>query len=85
MLAGELGELGEGLLDGGLVDGVLGAEVEVEGAFGEVGGLGDLLHASGFEALVPEDFGGSGEDFGAAELGDDLMLSIYGETRHRCF
>lgn len=72
-LVGEFGELVYGVLQGGVVDGVLGLEVEVKGAFGDVGLDGDVFRAGLMETLTREDFKGGLNDFGTAEAGENLL------------
>ena len=65
-LGDELLELADGLLEGGGVDILLGAEIEVEGAFGDFGGGGDVVDRGVGETLLAKDLDGRGEDFATA-------------------
>ncbi len=69
-LGGEPLELRDGLLDGRGVDVFLGLEVEVEGAFGDPGGGGDVVDAGVVEALFAEDLDGRSEDLVTAKVGE---------------
>ncbi len=70
-------ELGDGEMDGGGVDVFFGLEVEIERAFGDMGGCGDIFDAGGGESLFAEDFDGCGEDLLTAQIGEDLLAGEY--------
>ena len=72
-VVGEGLELSDGEVNGGGVDVLFGFEVEVEGAFGDVGGGGDVLDASVGESFFAEDLDGGDEDLLTAQVGEDLL------------
>ena len=76
----QLGREGlSGHLDERFEHGVLGAEMLVEEALGDAGGLGHVLHAGRLEAHPSEDLGGRVEDAAASRLGGQ---SLPGHLRH---
>jgi len=66
------------LAEGGGVNVLFGAEVEVEGALGDFRGGGDVVDRGVGKTLLSKDFDGSGEDLPTAQIGEGLLTSLGG-------
>jgi hypothetical protein len=80
-LGGDFGVEGEdALAEGGEEEVTFGVEVEVDGAFGDAGVGGDLVDGGGVVAAEGEDVAGGFEDFGGAELLEDVLFGLAGDS-----
>jgi hypothetical protein len=72
-LVRDLLEMLDGLLNGGGVNVLFGLEVEVERALGDLRGGGNVVYRGVCESFAAEDLDRGGEDFVAAEVGENLL------------